>query len=262
MQRQHPGLYVSANCYNPGDAAPKSERKIMSSYLESKFQEINAELSADLHDATRQYFITLQELKVNSFEALLNVAEDENYNVEVRSIACWVLGKIRDKRAVGALLKAFKDQDTHLYWEAAKALGFVGSKRAVRPLAASLLESDSSYRRAAAAHALGLIGDKRSLEPLLQVLLNPHEDSKTRGEAAEALANLNDPRAVDPLIKALQDESTEVRFWSAYALGEIGDERAVPELKRLAATDEAIVPEWGKISSEAANAIEQIHSRD
>jgi len=44
---------------------------------------------------------------------------------------------------------------------------------------------------------------------------------------AEALAHSFDVRAVGPLIKALLDTSAEVRFWAAFALGELGDESAL-----------------------------------
>ncbi len=75
---------------------------------------------------------------------------------------------------------------------------------------------------------------------------------------AEALANLRDRRAVRPLIAGLKDASTGVRFWSAFALGQLGDTRALPELKRLEAADKAALPGWWKVSKEASDAIELI----
>lgn len=79
----------------------------------------------------------------------------------------------------------------------------------------------------------------------------------TRG-AAEALGHISDKRATDSLIKSLEDVSVEVRFWAAFALGEIGDPKAIPELKRLAARDSAILPHWGSVSLEAQKAINRI----
>ena len=46
--------------------------------------------------------------------------------------------------------------------------------------------------------------------------------------AAEALADLRDGRAVAPLLAALEDPAAEVRYWAAFALGELGDPQALP----------------------------------
>lgn len=233
----------------------------MSSDLKIEMEAVVGKLNPNMQELGKQYIKSLLEAKVNSFEALLAAVQDQNFDIEVRRIACWALGQLRDKRAIKALLIAFRDENVSLRWESAKVLGIIGSKRAVRPLITSLLEAESVESRTAAAYALGFIGDKRALDPLLHVLLNHKEEAKVRGEAAEALALLRDTRAVVPLIECLKDDSPEVRFWSAYALGELGDKKALPELERLATIDEAVLPEWGKISNEAASAIESIQAK-
>ena len=234
----------------------------MSSDLETRMEAVVNELSPELRALARQHVKTLLELNVNSFKSLLAVVPDHSFDIKVRVIACWVIGKIRDKRAVRSLLAAFEDQDVSLCWEAAKSLGLLGSKRAIQPLIASLFDAKPVDKRAAAAYALGLIGDNRALEPLLNVLLNRDEDVRVRAEVAEALALLGDARAVPPLINSLRDNSVEVRFWSAFALGELGDKQALPALERLASTDQDSLPGWGSISSEAASAIESIKAKD
>ncbi|HMA36537.1 MAG TPA: HEAT repeat domain-containing protein [Chloroflexia bacterium] len=57
-------------------------------------------------------------------------------------------------------------------------------------------------------------------------------DDDTRAEAAFALGQIGDPRAVEPLIAALRDEDTVVRTEAAAALGALGDRRAVEPLIR------------------------------
>ena len=62
------------------------------------------------------------------------------------------------------------------------------------------------------------------MEPLI-VALND-TTSSVQWRASEALEKIKEP-AVMPLIRALENENGNVRSKSAWALGEIGDERAI-----------------------------------
>jgi HEAT repeat protein len=230
----------------------------LSEGLDNIFQEILEELPTDLHAQAQNDFDYLLSTNIRSYEALLNVAKTPNTDLKARIIACWVLGKIRDKKTVQVLLAAFKDQDINLQWEAAKSLGYLGSKRAVNHLITSLLKAHTAETRAAAAYALGHIQDGRAIDPLLQVLRSKHEEARVRGHAAEALARFKDSKIVDGLINELRDSQPEVRFWAAYALGQIGSKRALQELEHLAENDHAEVPNWWKVSEEASEAINNI----
>ncbi|MGA7076414.1 MAG: HEAT repeat domain-containing protein [Halobacteriota archaeon] len=55
--------------------------------------------------------------------------------------------------------------------------------------------------------------------------------AEVRIKAAYALGKIGDSRAVEPLIRALDDAAPEVRTGATYALGEIGDTRAVRHLR-------------------------------
>jgi HEAT repeat protein len=112
-----------------------------------------------------------------------------------------------------------------------------------------------------AAHSLGLLGDHRAVDPLLARLADTSEDPRVRGFAAEALTGPGDRRAVPGLIAALADPSAEVRFWAAFALGELGDPAALSALRQLAQNDQAALPGWRSNSDEAAAAIESITAR-
>lgn len=178
--------------------------------------------------------------------------------LETRVSACWLLGQLGQKRAVASLLIAFADP--RLSWEAAKALGVINSKRAVKPLINWLLEARHTEQRAAAAYALGLLTDERTINPLVVVLDDPETDPKVRGHAAEALAHLADDRAAAHLVTALKDPSAEVRFWAAFALGQLRHQKALPELRNLATSDKAVLTNWGKISDAAREAIANIEA--
>ncbi|MGD2250882.1 MAG: HEAT repeat domain-containing protein, partial [Candidatus Methanofastidiosia archaeon] len=83
------------------------------------------------------------------------------------------------------------------------------------------------------------------------------EDRYVRGGAAYALGEIGDERAVDSLIKVLKDEDRYVRREAAEALGEIGDERAVDSLIKVLKDEDSFVRReaaeaLGKIGSERA----------
>ncbi|MFQ6055763.1 MAG: HEAT repeat domain-containing protein [Methanosarcinales archaeon] len=77
---------------------------------------------------------------------------------------------------------------------------------------------------------------KDEVERLIRNLQS--RDWVVRNHAAYALGLIGDARAVEPLIKALEDSSSSVRMNAAEALGEIGDARAVePLIKALGDED-------------------------
>jgi HEAT repeat protein len=199
----------------------------------------------------------LRHAGADSFESLIEILQQESASPDIRLSACWLAGQLQDKRAVGPLL-AVLAREAGLCWEAAKALGIIGSKRAAPRLAAMLAGADDTETRAAAAYALGLLCDARSTAPLLNALSDTGLAPKVRGHAAEALGYLRDAAAVDALVAALRDAHAEVRYWAAFALGEIGDRRALPELRRLAATDQARLHGGETVSHAAEEAAESI----
>lgn len=233
----------------------------MGKKFEKALQSLIDAVPTDLQDQVKHDIDSLLMAGARSFNTLLEIPQNQYISIDIRVTACWALGRLCDKRAVTVLLNVLNSQDVRLCQEAAKSLGILKSKRAVKPLITALLNNTSIERRAAYAYALGLLHDKSAIEPLLTVLNNKKEEPEVRGFAAEALARLGDYRVVNHLIEGLKDSSVEVRFWSVFALGKIGDQRALPELKRIASQDKAVLSGWWEISKEATEAIEQIRSR-
>jgi HEAT repeat protein len=60
-----------------------------------------------------------------------------------------------------------------------------------------------------------------------------HDEAPYRWGAAEALGRMRDERVVEPLIGRLHDDDWRVRLKAAWSLGQIGDPRALPHLRRL-----------------------------
>lgn len=100
------------------------------------------------------------------------------------------------------------------------------------------------------------------MKPLVTTLLNKNKRPKVRGQAAEGLAYLfcfqPDAHVFRALTATLSDPSAEVRFWSAFALGQLRDKRAIPALKNVVENDKAILRGWWAIAKEAKDAIKQI----
>ncbi|MCK6526433.1 HEAT repeat domain-containing protein [Myxococcota bacterium] len=83
--------------------------------------------------------------------------------------------------------------------------------------------------RARAVESLGILGDKRAVPALIAAL--DDRDPGVRREAVEALGKLKDPAAAAPLMKLLASE--EKPYDVIWALGQIGDRAAIPQLTTM-----------------------------
>jgi HEAT repeat protein len=145
-------------------------------------------------------------------------------------------------------------------FEAAKAVWQDADKQLERPLLLILKKGRRPFNRAAAAYAMQIVSTPRTIRALENVVRNKLERPRVRGEAAEALAHCHRRKSHDVLLRALADSSKEVRFWSAFALGEMAEPRAISALERLAASDTRLVKRFHSVAKEAADAIRNIHT--
>lgn len=114
--------------------------------------------------------------------------------------------------------------------QAAYILGTLKDRRAVPGLAKAL--SDVHYAvRAAAAAALGMIGEPVAAEAVMAATTD--EEAWVRAEAIRALGKLKAQGALSRVEAALDDSDWKVRLEAARALGRLGDKRAVLPLARL-----------------------------
>lgn len=239
--------------------------------FESSIQEVVARLSPALRQDAEQHLVLLKNTGVTSHENLLAFVQDTRQDAALRTFAIWLIARLGDTRAVSALLMALTDTNhPTVRREAALRVAEIGKQGAPEALAPLLhvLQTDSEAQvRVAAAYALRWFkgtADERVVATLLNTLQNQQEDAVVRGEAAESLGELGAHQAVPALITTLRDPAANVRLESAFALGLLGDARALPELAWVAATDQGQV-EWGgterwSVKDEASEAIKRIQS--
>ncbi len=117
-----------------------------------------------------------------------------------------ILGKIGSDEPLDMLLD-YTDADSNRQLQTAtlKALGEIGSQEATQPVA-DQLAADNASVRSQAARALGMIGDTRAIGPLADVLADD-EDDTVRASAAWALNQIGTERALEEVREYADDRA-------------------------------------------------------
>ena len=148
---------------------------------------------------------------------------------------------LADRSYLTCLLMGVKDPDETTRVNSVGSLAsLTDSSEAVNALALALSDPSAPVR-ARAARSLRhhrLSPEFQSVVPfLVQALGDP--DAEVREQAAGALEYVRSPEALVPLVGLLEDESREVKFRAALALGALGAREAVPLLIEILKLDEA-----------------------
>ncbi|MCK4624211.1 MAG: HEAT repeat domain-containing protein, partial [Phycisphaerae bacterium] len=147
-----------------------------------------------------------------------------------------VLAEVGRERAVPALIEALDDPDDGVVHNAARALGELGDKRAIKPLGDVMLKHDGKRARAGAFIGLYKLGERPAFLPGLELLKNVRNDTR-RQEVAEILASLANNSHIDSMITQLLSKDRVERTAAAMVLGYTKNPRAVePLIGRLGAT--------------------------
>lgn len=151
---------------------------------------------------------------------------------KVRKEVVKSLLKISPQGAEISVIELLGDNDPEVVRQAVYSLGAMRSHQAVKPLMAIVLSSDTFLKnihlKKLAIAALGRIGSRQATAVLMDILV-------TRGWLA--------PR-----------RWAELKVAAAVALGQIGDETALPLLKRLAGSGTAL----GEACADAADNLERV----
>jgi len=134
------------------------------------------------------------------------------------------LGKMAAEDAVETLLEYVDtDSDPKLQQVTFKALGEIGSEEATQALA-DKLEMENDDVRPYAARALGLVGDTRAIEPLGDALEGDESDN-VRSSAAWALRQIGTERALEIAAEYTDDRSFLVQNEAELAAEALGVEQ-------------------------------------
>jgi len=114
--------------------------------------------------------------------------------------------------------------------DALRAIDGSRSDLAIDEIEERLSDPDQEVRYEAAL-ALGRIGSLASVAHLINILRD--RGSSLRPAAARALGKIGDPTSLPHLIEGLNSDSEDLQEACAYAIGEIGSESAAPDLLRV-----------------------------
>ena len=126
-----------------------------------------------------------------------------------------------DQARVRKYLKAMLKDGPKAERMAMKAMESVADENKVEPLAYALRYPSESVRLFAAKE-LGRIGDRRAIRPLVYRSLMDTSES-VREASVTAVKAFADPNRLAPYVKALASENQNLRMNSARAIGDLGD---------------------------------------
>jgi HEAT repeat protein len=138
-----------------------------------------------------------------------------------RKSAVAALGSVGTPGATQTLERALQDPDQEVRQEAAATLGRTGDPSARKAVAHALKDSDLDVRLAAA-QAAGELGGKSARKKLTKIAADDQAEDELRVEAAKALGQIGDERAVPALLRSLASRNVSVRLAAANALEDVG----------------------------------------
>jgi len=167
-----------------------------------------------------------------------------------RAMAAERLGLARSVSAVDALARRMEDSDPEVQLRAARALGQIRGRLAVRPLIEALA-NPSRWSTLRVADILSTMGGEAAEE-----LIRSFPQLTPQGKVAclDILGRLRRPDTAAFIQQRLKDENPDVRARAAHALGQIGDPTTWQALSE-ALKD----PEW-PVRAMAAKALGRLHA--
>jgi len=123
-----------------------------------------------------------------------------------------------------------------------------------------MLNSETLLTRLQASRALLSVDQRKAVELILPFLNDP--DPEFRYDVCGLMHDFGDERVINPLIERMQnDADLQIRGIAAYALGGIGDLRAIPALENTINNDHEVDRLGYSPSFSAKNAIDKIYKK-
>lgn len=161
--------------------------------------------------------------------------------------------------AVLHLVKALQSRTGSEREATFREIARLGSESVKQVLVAALPILAPEFR-AYSAEVLLRLNLQDSVEHVVPLLSEP--DTELRYYVCGLLSNYGDKTAVQPLIDVLRnDPDADVRGIAAFALGKIGDRRAIPVLRKAQQEDDAVGSEGHRVSRIAEEALKAVLNR-
>jgi tetratricopeptide (TPR) repeat protein/HEAT repeat protein len=155
----------------------------------------------------------------------------ENLDREVRVDALVAAGRLGDPAVLGDVLPLMGHQEIAMREAATFTLGRSGDKRAVAPLLKALDDRGPSVQ-VLACLGLAQVDDARIGAALIKLLADARRHDGVRAACAYAIGARRITAGVPALLGAIADNRGEAQRLAAWALGQIGDPRALGPLIR------------------------------
>mmetsp|Transcript_33570 Transcript_33570/g.56918 ORF Transcript_33570/g.56918 Transcript_33570/m.56918 type:complete len:939 (-) Transcript_33570:232-3048(-) len=168
-------------------------------------------------------------MKTTGLARVYTVDFEARHDINRRIKSIVELGRSATAEAQSGLVKALRDKDKNVRYEAVKAIGYLGSSATAEAQSGLVetLEDEDRIVRYEAASAIGKLGSSATAEAqsgLVKALRD--EDKDVRQEAASAVGYLGSSATAEVqsgLVNALRDEDEDVRQEVAYAMGLIAN---------------------------------------
>jgi HEAT repeat protein len=180
---------------------------------------------------------------------LTDLLKDKNKTSRLRARATQALGYFSSDQVINLLVSALDDPDQGIRYNAASALGQIGSEKAIEAILTTIRTNPTIVSNEHVRNALAQKGTLETIDALVWSL--SCDNWYARSGAAKTLENLGE-KSVDSLIRYLKDEDPEMRWRSAWILGKIRSRRSVAAF--LEALED---PDW-MVQNEAAVALARI----
>lgn len=211
--------------------------------------------------AARKAMATLLvQLGEPAVESILSMIGDERWYI-VRNLAA-ILGDIGSAAAVPELQKCQHHSDVRVCKEAIRSLAKIGGRDAETAVIQVLRDGDPLLLPQAIT-SLGGMKSRKALPDLMQIVNREDMFLDTLSLKTDAIAAISmiGERSVVPRLTAIiqsrrlmsRSRWTQLKIAIAVCLGKLGDTRALPVLRKLAASS----GELGRACSEAVDAIER-----
>jgi HEAT repeat protein len=217
-------------------------------------------VTESLH-ARKTIAIALTESGEAAVPALLTMLKDERWYV-VRNMVT-ILGEIGSLEAVGALQTIARHPEPKVRKEIIKTLMKISHQAAERTLLTLIDDEDEDVVRQAI-YSLGAIRSKAAVRTLLDIITVPDtflKEITLKKRALAAIGRIGDRQATSTLLAILDTRGwlapgrwQELKIAAAAALGQLGDETAIPLLKKLARRNTPL----GNACGDAADNLERL----